>query len=146
MLLSLTFCSPHKLMPYFTRKVFFSVCFASFWVGAEHIQWLSVRINAVCVDVIFDRRWALPIQPNVSCFRWHASKRKIPLKQTWEVNHLVKTRLKRPHALFSFALPLSIKHIPSNVSSSATPGLRSGWRRAITIPRKKNTRHFKEQT
>lgn len=33
--------------------------------------------------------------------------------------------------------PPSINRIPSDVSSSATPGLRSGWRGAVTTTRKK---------
>lgn len=50
---------------------------------------------------------------------------RLPLKQTWEVNqvHPGKARLKRPQALISFAPPLSINQIQSDVSSSATPGL-----------------------
>lgn len=75
-------------------------------------------------------------------------KRRYPLKQTWEVNHPIKDRPKRPQAPISFALTLSINYIPSDVNSSATPGLGSwGREEELSPPQpttgKKNTRSDK---
>lgn len=53
--------------------------------GQQKITAVTVRMGTRCVDVlVFDRRWALPVQPNVSRSRRHASERKGPSQANLE--------------------------------------------------------------
>lgn len=99
--------------------------------------------------LLFDRRWALPIQSNVSRFLRHASKEddfflssKLG-KLTVLERPAWNTHTPRVDSLFL----LSITYIPSDEIDSATPELRSGWWGAISTTRKrkkkKNTRSDK---